>query len=103
MPVAFKFDLFPARSFPARLDGIGSRGVPCGQLSETPAPFVKPEDILLAKLHWCKAGGEVSEMQWRDIQGIVRGRSATLDRGYLERSVETLAVRNLPDRALSEA
>jgi len=48
------------------------------------APFVTPEDILLAKLHWYRAGGEVSEVQWRDIKGIVRTRGQNLDVEYLK-------------------
>jgi hypothetical protein len=43
-------------------------------LSQDPAPFVTPEDILLAKLHGFRGGGEVFDVQWRDIQGMVRGR-----------------------------
>jgi len=29
-----------------------------------PAVVCTPEDILLAKLHWFKLGGELSEVQW---------------------------------------
>jgi hypothetical protein len=72
------------------------------------AGFRKPprrllcEDILLAKLHWFKAGGEVSEVQWRDIQGIVRGGGAALDRKYLEQSAAKLGILALLEKALSE-
>ena len=71
-------------------------------LSELPTPFVTPEDILLAKLHWFRAGGEVSEVQWRDIEGIVHNCSAMLDRDYLERSAAKLEVGILLRRALGE-
>jgi hypothetical protein len=69
-------------------------------LSEAPTPFVTPEDILLAKLHWFRAGGEVSEVQWRDIQGIVRGRGSALDRMYLEQSAGKLGIVALLVKAL---
>ena len=103
MPMAFKFDLFPAVAFPLGLEEL-DRAVflPDSGLSEAPAPFVTPEDILLAKLHWFRAGGEVSDVQWRDIQGIVRSRRDTLDRQYLDRGAEKLGVAGLLGRALSE-
>jgi len=71
-------------------------------LVSQPAWFVTPEDILLTKLYWFKLGGEVSEVQWRDITGIVRGCSATLDRTYLERAASRLEVRDLLHRALGQ-
>lgn len=103
MPMAFKFDFFPARAFPLGMEELDRAIFLAGSgLSEAPAPFVTPEDILLAKLHWFRAGGEVSEVQWRDIRGIVRSRRATLDRDYLEQSGGKLGVRVLLEKALSE-
>lgn len=103
MPMAFKFDFFPARSFPIGIQEL-DRAVLLGAtgISESPAPFVTPEDILLAKLHWFKAGGETSEVQWRDIRGIVRATGARLDRGYLEESAAKLGVTALLESALNE-
>ena len=103
MPMAFKFDFFPARAFPLGMEELDRAIFLAGSgLSEAPAPFVTPEDILLAKLHWFRAGGEVSEVQWRDIRGIVRSRGGTLDRDYLEQSAGKLGVRVLLEKALSE-
>ena len=103
MPMAFKFDFFPARAFPLGMEELDRAIVLAGSgLSELPTPFVTPEDILLAKLHWFQAGGEVSEVQWRDIQGIVHNCSEMLDRAYLERSAATLDVGSLLRRALGE-
>jgi hypothetical protein len=31
-----------------------------------------PEDTVLAKLEWFRAGGEVSERQWADVVGVLR-------------------------------
>ncbi len=91
MPVAFKFDLFPARAFPLGMDELDRAVFLVGSgLSESATPFVTPEDILLAKLRWYQAGGEVSEVQWRDVQGIVRGRGPVLDREYLEQGARRL-------------
>jgi hypothetical protein len=103
MPTAFKFDFFPARAFPLGIDELDRAVLLAGSgLSEAPAPFVTPEDILLAKLHWFKAGAEVSEVQWRDIQGIVRSGGAALDRKYLEQSAAKLGILALLEKALSE-
>ncbi len=101
MPTALKFDLFPARAFPIGAEEI-ERAVmlPNSGLGEEPVPFVSPEDILLAKLDWFRQGGEVSERQWRDIEGIVRTRFGSLDRSYLKKGAERLGVAKLLERAL---
>jgi hypothetical protein len=104
MPVAFKFDLFPARAFPLGLDELDRAVMIAGTgISEEPARFVSPEDILLAKLYWFRAGGEASEVQWRDVAGIVHSRRGALDLKYLERSAERLECVDLLRRALGEA
>ena len=101
MPTALKFDLFPAAAFPIGMEEI-ERAVLLSNsgLSDEPVPFVSPEDILLAKLDWFRQGGEVSDRQWRDIEGIVRTRSASLDRTYLSLGAERLGVAALLDRAM---
>jgi hypothetical protein len=104
MPIAFKFDFFPADAFPLGSEELDRAVFLTGTgLSEAPAPFVTPEDILLAKLHWFRAGAEVSEVQWRDIQGIVRGCRATLDQRYLERGAEKLGLVDLLERTMRES
>lgn len=60
-----------------------------------------PEDILLQKLRWFKAGGEVSDRQWRDVLGIIRVQAGRLDREYLEEQAEVLGVSDVLARALS--
>jgi len=104
MPMAFKVDLFPAAAFPLGLQELDRAVFLAGTgLSEHPTPFVTPEDILLAKLSWFLAGGEVSEVQWRDILGIVRACRARLDRGYLMEWSSTLGTASLLEKALNEA
>jgi hypothetical protein len=104
MPTVLKFDLFPSAAFPLGSEEL-DRAVSLEDtgLSKGPAWFVTPEDILLAKLYWFKLGGEVSEVQWRDIEGIVRGCAVTLDREYLARAALQLEVRDLLHRALGAA
>ena len=60
------------------------------------------EDVILAKLDWYRQGGEVSERQWDDVQGILDIQGARLDRGYLVQWAETLGVSDLLAHALSE-
>ncbi len=104
MPMAFKFDFFPAAAFTLGTEEL-DRAIYLSDtgLSRAPAPFVTPEDILLAKLHWFRLGGELSEVQWRDIRGIVRGCANTLDRAYLQQGAAKAGVCDLLDKALEEA
>mgnify|MGYP006313502083 CR=1 FL=1 len=48
-------------------------------------PVETPEDTILHKLEWYRAGGEVSERQWGDVLGILRVQLGALDLGYLQR------------------
>ncbi|MDX1436258.1 MAG: hypothetical protein R3335_05580 [Anaerolineales bacterium] len=59
------------------------------------------EDIILAKLEWYKAGGEVSERQWRDVMGVIKVQTGRLDIAYLRRWAEELDVLELLEEALS--
>ncbi len=63
IPTAFKFDFFAAGSFALGMEEL-DRAIylPNTGFSKAPTPFVTPEDILLAKLHWFRLGGEVSEL-----------------------------------------
>ena len=36
-------------------------------------PVAGPEDVILAKLQWYELGNRVSENQWNDILGVLRG------------------------------
>ncbi len=104
MPMAFKFDFFPARAFALGIQELDRAEPLAGTgLSNDPVPFVTAEDILLAKLHWFHAGGEVSEVQWRDILGIVRARGGDMNQDYLTHSAEQLRIGALLQKALRAA
>ncbi|HEY6988180.1 MAG TPA: hypothetical protein VH369_07350 [Bryobacteraceae bacterium] len=102
MPMAFKFDFFPAGAFALGMEEL-DRAIYLSDtgLAKAPAPFVTPEDILLAKLFWFRSGGEVSEVQWRDIQGIVRTSANTLDRRYIQSAAVRLGIGDLLKKALT--
>ena len=61
------------------------------------------EDTVLAKLVWYRRGGEVSERQWTDVQGVMELRDRELDVDYLRRWAPVLGVADLLERALAEA
>lgn len=58
-----------------------------------------PEDIVLQKLVWFRAGDEVSEQQWRDVTSLLRVRAGQLDEAYLDAWARTLEVADLLNRA----
>ena len=64
--------------------------------------FASPEDTILAKLEWYRLGGEVSEVQWRDIKAIFGLRADQLDMTYLNNSAEGMQIADLLERCLEE-
>lgn len=72
MPEVFKFDLFPASV------------------------------SLLAKLPWFRTGGEISEVQWRDILGVARACASRLDYACLDAGAAKLGIATLLSKALAE-
>jgi len=103
MPTVLKFDLFPASAFPIGAEEL-DRAIllDATVLSKEPSWFVTPEDILLAKLHWYRLGGQASEVQWRDVMGVVQACGSKLDRAYLERSASKLGVADLLERVMTD-
>lgn len=61
-----------------------------------------PENIVLRKLAWYRAGGGVSDRQWRDIQGVLKQQAGALDWDYMRRIADASGIRDLLDRAQSE-
>ena len=97
---AQKVDVFPATEAfhetqleRATMAPVGMAGVPC--------PVATAEDILLAKLQWYRAGGEVSDRQWNDITGIL-ATNAALDFDYTRTWAARLGVEDLLVRAIDD-
>ena len=62
-----------------------------------------PEDILLQKLRWYEMGGRSSDLQWRDVQGIIRVQGRRLDLDYLSEHAPAVGIEALLTDALAEA
>jgi hypothetical protein len=70
--------------------------------SEIDRPAASAEDTILARLQWCRLGGEVSERQWHGVCGVVEVQKDRLELGYLKRWAAHLEVSDLLARVLGE-
>lgn len=60
------------------------------------------EDIVLQKLAWYRRGGEVSDLQWRDVLGVLKVNPG-LDREYLRKWAVDLGIADLLEPAFGHA
>ena len=92
----FKVDLFVAGKrpfFQAQIEN--AQTVIVATDPERSARFTSAEDTILAKLHWYRLGGETSERQWRDVQGIIAVQGSQLNWDYLRQQAAVLNVTDL--------
>ncbi|PYS66246.1 MAG: hypothetical protein DMF76_00840 [Acidobacteria bacterium] len=61
------------------------------------------EDTILGKLEWYRKSDETSEIQWRDILGIIGTKAVALDFDYLKRWSERFGLADLLERALKQS
>src|SRR5208283_1636905 len=101
---SLKIDFFPLRKRSFSQQEF-SRRQPRLLLKESIAPayVATAEDTLLSKLEWFRAGGEVSENQWKDVVGILKVQADTLDLAYLNQWARELHVEGLLEKAFKEA
>ena len=100
-----KIDVFVSRQRPfdrAAFDGLTREPLDAAGTSR-PHPVPRAEDVILLKLEWFRAGGEVSDRQWGDILGVSKAMGPTLDRAHLTRWAAELGVSDLLERALLES
>jgi hypothetical protein len=62
-----------------------------------------PEDVILNKLRWYRMGGERSERQWLDVQGVLKVQAGLLDEAYLRKWADELGLTDLLERAMHES
>lgn len=62
-----------------------------------------PEGIVLQKLLWYRAGGEVSDRQWRDVLGVLKAQKGRLDQSALQEWSVRLGIQDLLERVTTEA
>ncbi len=73
-------------------------------VSETAELYLlTPEDTILQKLEWYRKGGGASDRQWRDVLGIIKVQADRLDWDDLQQTADDAGLRDLLDRARSEA
>lgn len=65
--------------------------------------LLSPEDVILRKLEWYKAGGEVSERQWNDALGVLKVQGSGLDFTYMRQWAGELGVADLLERLVEQA
>lgn len=103
LPVLTKIDLFGLGREPYdEIEFARRRPVSVGPAGEL-LVIKSPEDSVLRKLLWYRAGGEVSEKQWRDIVSILRVSSAEMDPTYLSEWARRLRCEDLLARAHDDA
>jgi hypothetical protein len=102
IPMAQKIDIFPASSdfHIAEMGRAQTASVFPGD-DAILLPVASAEDTVLAKLVWYREAGEVSEMQWRDIGGVL-ATNRNLDFDYLRSWAIRLRVLDLLEKALTE-
>jgi hypothetical protein len=71
--------------------------------TSAPHPVPRAEDVILLKLEWFRAGGEVSDRQWGDVLGVIKVAGQGLDRAHLSRWADELGVADLLERAFADA
>ncbi len=103
IPSSDKIDIFPAVDdfHEAQLERSSRVALSFLEI-EDEYPVASAEDILLAKLRWYRAGGEVSDRQWNDIGGLV-ATNPKMDFEYLHSWAKRLGVEDLLNSALAAA
>jgi len=98
----FKVDIFTPKNRNFDRMQLSNRVQLAVSTDET-AFFASPEDTVIAKLEWYRAGAEVSDRQWNDISGVIKMQGANLNLEYMQERAKELGVSDLLDRVLEQA
>ena len=99
----FKVDIFVARSDEFALSQLNRRQLRKISPDKNEVVYVAtPEDTILAKLRWYRAGHETSNTQWNDVLGVLGTSCNYLDAEHLRTWAERLGVLDLLQRALDD-
>lgn len=92
MATAWKADLIVRKARPFSVEEMRRRVE--GNLLGAQVFVASPEDTLISKLEWAQQGGG-SQLQLRDVSGILQLRGDDLDIAYIERWVADLGLGDL--------
>jgi hypothetical protein len=101
----YKVDVFVLRSEPYDREAfLRADLLPLDDAEDARVFFVgSSEDTVLSKLRWFRMGGETSERQWLDVQGVLKVQAEALDLAYVRKWASEIGVADLLERAISEA
>jgi hypothetical protein len=100
----FKVDLFVRKERPFDRSLMARRRpVPLPEAPGQSISCLSLEDVILIKLEWYRLGGETSEQQMKDVQGVLEVQANRLDQGYLDHWARELGVADLLARARQES
>lgn len=101
-PLVTKIDLFVLRD--GAFDAIEFERRRRVEVRPGRSLFIKSsEDTILRKLLWYRAGGDVSDRQWRDVVQVLRQSGERLDAAYLDAWAGRIGVSDLLARARDDA
>lgn len=104
LATGYKVDLFVCKD--TEYDRLALQRSVSRSLGEGPGgrafELASPEDVVLRKLIWYRAGDEVSNRRWSDVLGLLRIRHTSLDRDYMDDWARRLDIDDLLRRADAE-
>jgi hypothetical protein len=105
LPTLYKVDIFVTRADAWAREEMARRRAEQIDVGEEVVTlhFCSPEDAILHKLEWYRAGGRVSDRQWSDVLGVLKVQTATLDVAYLRHWAADLGLSELLEQALRDA
>lgn len=103
LPLVTKIDLFGLGTSPFDESEFARRRQTVIRATGEKLWFKSPEDTVLRKLLWFREGGSVSTKQWRDLVQVLRISGAQMDDDYLTTWARRLSLRELLEKARSEA